>query len=148
MQLRRLALPLLAAVFLFACDDGSGGDATDTTIADASDTLSADVATDTLAVDTDEGGFACGATLTCGEAKACASRGQGACIGDPPDENGHCPANCSAYECGGGQTCLCDTYWCVDLPSGCDSCDCAEAPDASCQCDDSSGHVVFGCMGA
>ncbi|TNF38262.1 MAG: hypothetical protein EP329_00950 [Deltaproteobacteria bacterium] len=139
---------LAASLLLVACDDG-GTSTTDTTASDAADVVTGDTASDAIQSDVGDGeSYACGALLTCGLDAGCASRGQGACIGDAPDENGHCAPNCYAYECGGGQTCLCDSYWCVDLPSGCDSCGCATAPDASCQCDDSSGHVIFSCMGA
>lgn len=151
MSVNTLSATLLAALLLVApaCEDG--GSPTDS---DATDVVTGDVvtgdATDTsLPADTAQAGdFACGAYETCGQDSACASRGQGACIGDAPDENGHCRPNCSPYECGGGPTCLCDSYWCVDLPPSCNSCGCATAPDASCNCDDSSGHVVFSCMGA
>ncbi|PKN55664.1 MAG: hypothetical protein CVU56_20175 [Deltaproteobacteria bacterium HGW-Deltaproteobacteria-14] len=157
MLVKTLTASLLAALLLIVpgCDDGAGStdldasDAISTDTGDSGDTLGAD-ATDTASpADTaSTGDYACGATLTCGLGTACASRGQGACIGDPPDDDGHCAPNCAVYECGGGPTCLCDSYWCVDLPSNCDSCGCATAPDSSCMCDDSSGHVVFSCLGA
>lgn len=143
----RLPLALLAALLLVACEDG-GSPTSDTTTTDADDVIAADTASDTVSGDVVSNGYACGAALTCDGDTACASRGQGACVGDPPDENGGCAPNCNVYNCGGGDTCLCDSYWCVDLPSGCDDCGCATAPDASCQCDDSGGHVIFSCMGA
>jgi hypothetical protein len=96
------------------------------------------------------GPFACGEDgLTCeGAREACAGQGQGACMGQPPGEDG-CPANCEAYTCGGTTpVCLCSTFRCVDL-GGCTDCACAEGlAGPSCLCDDSNGVIVLSCPGA
>jgi len=141
---------LVALSISGACDSSGSGDPSDALAADAlaTDATPVDSAAppaDTVAA---SGAFGCGASSTCGADEACASRGQGACLGPAPDESGHCGPDCYAYDCGGSEHCLCDTFWCVDLPSHCTSCSCATAPDASCTCDDSDGHVRFSCMGA
>lgn len=147
----RLIAPCIALLISApACDDdspSSGNDVNDT--ATQTDTRDGDADTADTARDTVElGDFGCGALLTCPTTSACASRGQGACIGPPPDAQGQCAPNCAPYECGGSEKCLCDTYWCEPLPADCHDCGCAPKPDPSCQCDDSDGQVHFSCVGA
>lgn len=141
-----LCLALSPALASTGCDEGASSAPTDTVGSDTSPPPA-----DTVGSDTDTarfGDYACGSLASCGERQACASRGQGTCDGPAPDARGRCAPNCAPYNCGGGVHCLCDTFWCEDLPTGCSSCSCATAPDASCQCDDADGHVRFSCMGA
>ena len=140
-----LCLALSPALASTGCDeDGSSSPA---------DTFGSDTASppaDAVGSDTDtasSGNYACG-YLACGERQACASRGQGVCDGPAPDEHGKCAPHCTPFHCGGGVHCLCKEFWCENLPTGCTSCSCATAPDASCECDDADGHVRFSCRGA
>ncbi len=131
-----------------ALNDAADTATADAVVADASPDVEFDTATGTD--DAAGGPFTCGASLSCQPNQACTSMGQGVCGGPAPDANGKCGPNCSAMQCGGGMHCLCTSFQCVDLPSGCHDCTCAKSlPNTSqCTCQDTGGSVRLDCPGA
>ena len=95
--------------------------------------------------------FACGAQAHCkiGE-EYCKHTMPGQCGGSPVPDSGVCPPDCSPSSCGGGgqEVCLCQSYSCVALPSGCNSCSCLGGLDGgggSCSCSEQSGANHYSC---
>lgn len=125
-------------------DPGGGGAPADVQNAGATDAADAASAGDAAAAP-----GSCGPSLTCQPSQACQSLGQGVCGGPAPAADGSCAPGCSAFECGGGKHCMCTSYECIDLPAGCDGCDCTWTDwHKSCSCDDSGGVTLLLCPGA
>lgn len=93
--------------------------------------------------------FACGALLSCKTASEyCEKFTGGACGGPSPSDAGLCPPNCNLTSCPGGQqVCLCQTFSCKPLPTGCASCACVGASGA-CTCSQpaAGGPIQVHCM--
>jgi len=86
------------------------------------------------------GSFACGALLLCKTASEyCERTTPGACGGPELSDGGTCPPNCSPTTCGSGKpVCLCQSYSCKALPTGCTSCACVGAT-GGCTCTQGNG---------
>ena len=70
----------------------------------------------------------------------------GPCGGDPLPDGGACPPNCSATLCPQGDlVCLCLTYTCKPLPTGCSDCSCLLSSNPGCTCS-ASGGIYLGCF--
>ena len=151
-QLRHASLFLSLLVLPFAishCDGPSSG--TSDTIAETADAADGAETADTAAeIDTAAVPFACGQILECQPNQACASSGQGACMGPPPGPDG-CGPNCAATLCGRneGEVCLCASFECVDL-GACTTCECIVALPGrgSCICGEADGRFTLNCPGA
>jgi hypothetical protein len=90
--------------------------------------------------------YPCGTLTHCIVGEACRDDADGTCVELPP--NNVCPANCSTAICPGGKNgCLCHSYSCTALPTGCTSCSCATWPGI-CSCSDNGmGKVLVTCSG-
>ncbi|MCC6747882.1 MAG: hypothetical protein IT371_09510 [Deltaproteobacteria bacterium] len=94
--------------------------------------------------------FACGATAKCTAGTEYCSVGLAAgCTGPAPDANGKCATNCKPTSCqknGGGPVCVCSSYVCEPLPTGCSSCGCITLA-AGCVCHDlGTGKALVKCV--
>ncbi len=99
--------------------------------------------------ETGGGTFTCGDTTCKTSVEMCKPYSPGACIGDPPDSNGKCKANCQLMQCGQSEgTCLCTTYSCTALPSGCNDCACVkkEQQYSFCECSEKNGGITINCL--
>lgn len=120
--------------------DQAGGDrsAADTTVTDlpASDVRWHDVGS----------AFPCGAKSVCGFGQYCSSMGQGMCGGAPVPDSGLCPPDCQPTTCPNGQyVCICTTYQCKNLPSGCSDCTCLKQANPGCMCKSQYGGLYLEC---
>ena len=132
-----------------APSDTVGTDTVTGDTANPTDTGTTDDAVSSDTADATAAPFACGHALTCTPPQACEAIGQGACGGPAPNPDGSCAPGCSATDCGGSMHCLCTSYNCIDLPAGCQGCNCTWTDwHTSCQCDDSAGGTQLDCPGA
>lgn len=95
-----------------------------------------------------DGTFACGPKSCKQGMEMCLPRGQGACIGDAPDANGKCKPYCQLMQCGRSEgTCLCTSYSCSALPTGCTDCACIKKQTeySFCDCTEKDGGIIVGC---
>lgn len=94
--------------------------------------------------------FSCGATKTCTKDQYCRSSVPGVCSGPPVPDSGTCPPDCSPNNCGGKSVCICTSYSCKPLPTGCSACPCLKLP-VYCSCKGTAGSaagIQVNCPGA
>ena len=94
------------------------------------------------------GSFGCGASSLCSFLEYCLQSTPGPCGGTLLPDAGSCPPSCQLVVCPTTShvECICDTFACVSLPSGCGTCGCMNLP-SGCTClTGRSGGVVVHCV--